>query len=85
MRRRFDAARRSQALKGGMIPVELLLTASSPHLGLRDVAYDTIRVTTGRSRDLASRVFGHIRDRPAISGRSAMTCIRPTSLSDFPH
>ena len=80
----FDAARRSQALKGGMIPVELLLTASSPHLGLRDVAYDTIRVTTGRSRDLASRVFGHIRDRPAISGRSAMTCIRPTSLSDLP-
>ncbi len=59
----FDAARRSLALKGGMIPAELLLTASSAHLGLRDVAYDTIRATTGRPRDLAGRVFGHIRDR----------------------
>ena len=25
--------------------------------------YDTIRATTGRPRDLASRVFSHIRDR----------------------
>lgn len=59
----FDAARQSLALKGGMIPAELLLTATSAHLGMKDVAYDTIKATSGRPQDLAGRVFGHIRDR----------------------
>ena len=46
-----------------MIPAGLLLSASSAHLGLKDVAYDTIAETAGRPGDLAGRVFGHIRGK----------------------
>ena len=78
----FDAARQSLALKGGMIPAELLLTATSAHLGMKDVAYDTIKATSGRPQDLAGRVFGIYGTGPAISGRSATICTRWTSRFD---